>query len=48
MIKVYMDNMLVKSIKAKNHLQLLSEMFFILRKYKMKLNLNKCAFKENS
>ncbi|XP_022891492.1 uncharacterized protein LOC111406334 [Olea europaea var. sylvestris] len=40
--------MLVKSIKAKDHCQHLTEMFDILRKYRMKLNLRKCAFEVSS
>ncbi|XP_022883807.1 uncharacterized protein LOC111400642 [Olea europaea var. sylvestris] len=43
-MEVYVDDMLVKSIKAKDHCQHLTEMFDILRKYGMKLNLRKCAF----
>lgn len=33
-----------KSADARNHRQLLVEMFEILRKYGMKLNPHKCAF----
>lgn len=40
--------MLVKSIQAKDHLRHLDEMFSIQRKYKMKLNSNKCMFKVSS
>lgn len=40
----YADDMLVKSLQAEDHLTHLSEMFDILRKYKMKLNPNKYAF----
>lgn len=43
-MEVYVDNMLVKSLQAEDHLTHLSEMFDILRKYKMKLNPSKCAF----
>ncbi|XP_022853744.1 uncharacterized protein LOC111375176 [Olea europaea var. sylvestris] len=43
-MEVYVDDMLVKSIKAKDHRQHLTEMFDILRKYGMKLNQRKCAF----
>ncbi|XP_022867790.1 uncharacterized protein LOC111387466 [Olea europaea var. sylvestris] len=43
-MEVYVDNMLVKSIKAKDYCQHLTEMFDILRKYGMKLNPRKCAF----
>ncbi|XP_022846340.1 uncharacterized protein LOC111369087 [Olea europaea var. sylvestris] len=41
---IYVDDMLVKSTKAKDHCQHLTEMFDILRKYRKKLNPKKCAF----
>ena len=37
-------NQIVKSLKACDHVRDLREMFTILRRYKMKLNPNKCAF----
>lgn len=43
-MEVYANDMLVKSLCAKNHLNDLTKMFDVLRVYKMKLNLNKCAF----
>lgn len=43
-IEVYVDNMLVKSLLAEQHLSDLSETFQTLRKHKMKLNPKKCAF----
>lgn len=43
-MEVYLDNILVKSVKAENHLQHLRMIVSILRKYKMKLNSNKYAF----
>lgn len=43
-MKVYMDDMLIKSIQDRDQLSHLNEMFSILRKYKIKLNLNKCMF----
>ena len=43
-MKVYMDDMLVKSKEAQDHVQYLAEMFDILRKYRMKLNPHKCVF----
>lgn len=43
-MEVYVDNMLVKSIIADQHLSNLSLMFGVLRKYNMHLNPNKCAF----
>ena len=43
-MEVYVDNMIVKSLKAPNHVCDLRQMFMILLHYKMKLNPNKCAF----
>ncbi|XP_022846390.1 uncharacterized protein LOC111369139 [Olea europaea var. sylvestris] len=43
-MEVCVDDMLIKSINAKDHCQHLTEMFDILRKYGMKLNPRKCAF----
>ena len=43
-MEVYVDDMLVKSLKAPDHVKDLEETFALLRKYKMKLNPNKCAF----
>lgn len=43
-MKVYVDNMLVKSSKAKQHVEDLEKAFSVLRKYKMKLNPAKYAF----
>ncbi|KAL5578439.1 hypothetical protein UlMin_020138 [Ulmus minor] len=43
-MKVYVDNMLVKSLKANEHINNLRESFEVLREYKMKLNPAKCAF----
>ena len=43
-MEVYIDNMLVKSIKAELHITHLVEAFQVLRSYNMKLNLAKCAF----
>ncbi|CAL9020964.1 unnamed protein product, partial [Prunus brigantina] len=42
-IEVYVDDMLVKSKTANEHLNNLSLMFDILKKYNMLLNPNKCA-----
>ena len=44
-MKVYLDDMLVKSREAKTHLANLQEAFDTLRRYKMKLNLAKCLFR---
>ncbi|KAL0444628.1 UNVERIFIED_CONTAM: hypothetical protein Slati_2185500 [Sesamum latifolium] len=43
-VEVYVDDMLVKSKKAKEHVKNLEETFSVLRKYKLKLNPAKCAF----
>ncbi|KAL0433450.1 UNVERIFIED_CONTAM: hypothetical protein Slati_2679300 [Sesamum latifolium] len=43
-IKVYMDNMVVKSKKTRDHIADLEETFAILRKYRLKLNPAKCAY----
>ncbi|KAL0313622.1 UNVERIFIED_CONTAM: hypothetical protein Sradi_5761500 [Sesamum radiatum] len=43
-IKVYIDDMLVKSKVARSHVTDLEETFSILRKYRLKLNPGKCAF----
>jgi len=43
-MEVYVDDMLVNSKKAADHMDHLSEMFAILRKYGMKLNPLKCSF----
>ena len=43
-MEVYIDDMLVKSVKAELHIDHLVESFQVLKDYKMKLNLTKCAF----
>ena len=43
-VKVYVDDMLVKSKEEVDHLKDLEETFNMLRKYQMKLNPSKCAF----
>lgn len=43
-IELYVDNILVKSHTSKNHEDDLEEIFAILGKYHMKLNLAKCTF----
>ncbi|KAL0416413.1 UNVERIFIED_CONTAM: Pro-Pol polyprotein [Sesamum latifolium] len=43
-VEVYVDDMLVKSKKAENHIADLEETFAVLRKYRLKLNPAKCAF----
>ena len=43
-MEVYVDDMLVKSRMVGDHVEHLSQMFNILPKYQMRLNLLKCAF----
>ena len=43
-VQVYVDNMLVKSLREEDHLKDLKETFDTLRSYSMKLNPGKCAF----
>ena len=43
-MEVYIADMLVKSIKAELHVDHLAESFQVLKDYKMKFNLTKCAF----
>ena len=43
-MQVYVDNMLVKSVREDDHLSDLQETFDTLRTYNMKLNSSKCAF----
>ena len=43
-VEVYVDDMLVKSLDKKKHLDDLQETFDTLRRYNMKLNPSKCAF----
>ncbi|KAL0405189.1 UNVERIFIED_CONTAM: putative protein K02A2.6 [Sesamum latifolium] len=43
-MEVYMDDMLVKSKEAHEHVEDLEETFAVLRKYRLKLNPGKCAF----
>ena len=42
--EVYIDDMLVKSVKAELHITHLAEEFQVLKSYSMKLNPTKCAF----
>ena len=44
-VQVYVDDMLVKSLREDDHLGDLHETFNTLRSYNMKLNPNKCAFR---
>ena len=43
-VQVYIDDMLVKSLREDDHLGDLQETFDTLRTYNMKLNPSKCAF----
>ncbi|KAL0313577.1 UNVERIFIED_CONTAM: Retrovirus-related Pol polyprotein from transposon [Sesamum radiatum] len=43
-VELYVDDMLVKSKKAEEHIKDLVKTFSVLRKYKLKLNPAKCAF----
>ena len=43
-MEVYIDNMLVKSVKVELHITHLVEAFQVLKGYNMKLNPAKCAF----
>ncbi|XP_074359640.1 uncharacterized protein LOC141699685 [Apium graveolens] len=43
-MEVYVDDMLVKSEVASDHIKHLMEMFNILRRFRMKLNPQKCVF----
>ena len=43
-MEVYIDDMLVNSIKSELHVDHLDESFQVLKDYKMKLNPTKCAF----
>ena len=43
-VQVYVDDMLVKSRREEDHLDVLKETFDTLRSYNMKLNPSKCAF----
>ena len=44
-MEVYIDDMLVKSIKAELHITHLAEAFQVLKSYNMKLNPAKCTFR---
>ena len=44
-MKVYIDDMLIKSVKVELHVAHLAESFQILKNYNMKLNPTKCPFR---
>ena len=43
-IEVYVDNVIIKSKKSSNHLDVLRKFFARLHKYNLKLNPTKCVF----
>ena len=43
-MEVYIDDMLVKSVKVDLHITHLAEAFHVLKIYNLKLNPDKCAF----
>ena len=43
-MEVYIDDMLVKLVKAELHITHIAEAFQVLKSYNMKLNPTKCAF----
>ena len=43
-MEVYIDDMLMKSVKAGHNVNHMVEAFQVLKDYKMKLNPTKCAF----
>ncbi|XP_017224963.1 uncharacterized protein LOC108201178 [Daucus carota subsp. sativus] len=47
-MEVYIDDMVVKSLNAEDHVKHLEEVFDILRQYNMKLNPQKCNFAVSS
>ena len=47
-IEIYVDDMLVKSMESLDHVHDLHEAFETLKRYRMKLNPAKCAFRVSS
>lgn len=47
-MEAYINNMVVKSKEVLEHLVDLDEVFSILRKFKLRLNVPKCSFGEGS
>jgi hypothetical protein len=43
-IKVYVDDMIAKSKKGEDHVEVLRKLFERLRKYELRLNPAKCSF----
>ena len=48
MMEVHIDDILVKSVNAKDHIRHLEECFNVLQKNRMKLNPTKCMFQVSS
>ena len=47
-MEVYVDDMITKFKDSRDHVKHLEETFELLRKYQMKLNPEKCAFRVSS
>ena len=43
-VEAYIDDMVIKSRRAQNHIRDANEVFEVFRKFRMKLNPLKCAF----
>lgn len=43
-VEIYVDDILVKSKQGNDHLELLEEVFSNLKKYKLRIKPQKCAF----
>lgn len=43
-MEVYIDDMLIKYLRVKNHIDHLRQSFEVLCKYNLKLNPTKCVF----
>ena len=43
-VEIYMDDIVVKSKRAEDHLRDLEEIFLVLQEHGLKLNVEKCAF----
>ena len=43
-VEVYVDDMIVKSKEDENHVSVLRKLFERLRKFQLKMNLEKCTF----
>ena len=47
-MEAYIDNMVIKSKVASEHIQDLEEAFFVLKKHQLRLNTSKCSFRVSS